>query len=68
MRDSGDTEIELLVGLWQDGFCLDLPSMRFRRALTALNERNADTLILMNGEDANGLPCQNAIRLGKTMG
>ena len=68
LRDSGDTEIELLVCLWQDGFCLDLPSMRFRRALTALDERNADTLILMNGEGADGRPCLNTIRLGKTMG
>ena len=68
LRDSGDTEIELLVCLWRDGLCLDLPSMRFRRALMALDERNADTLILMNGEDADGRPALTAIRLGQTLG
>ena len=67
LRDGGDTEIEGLVCLWRDGLCLDLPSMRFRRALTALDERNADTLILMNGEDADGRPALTAIRLGKTL-
>ncbi len=68
LRDSGGTEIKLLVCLWRDGFCLDLPSMRFRRALMALDERNADTFILMNGEDADGRPALTAIRLGKTLG
>ena len=68
LRDSGDTEIELLVCLWRDGMCLDLPSMRFRQALTALDERNAEALILMNGEDADGRPALTAIRLGKTLG
>lgn len=68
LRDSGDTEIALLVCLWRDGFCLDLPSMRFRQALAALDERNADTLILMNGEDADGRPALTAIRLGQTLG
>lgn len=67
LRDSGDTEIELLVKVWQHDSCLDLPSLRFRRALLALDERNADTLILLNGADADGRPALTAVRLGKTV-
>ena len=54
LRDGGDTEIEQLVCIWQHDCCLDLPSMRFRRSLLELDERNADTLVLLNGMDADG--------------
>ncbi len=66
LRDSGDTEMEQLVYIWQQDCCLDLPSMRLRRALLALDERNADTLILLNGMDAEGRLCPKPVRLGNT--
>ena len=63
LRDSGDTVIEQLVYIWQHDCCLDLPSMRFRRALLALDERNADTLILLNSMDAEGRLCPRPVPL-----
>lgn len=67
LRDSGDTEIEQLVYIWQHDSCLDLPSHRFRLALLALDERNNDTRILLNGMDADGRLCPKAVRLGITL-
>lgn len=67
LRDSGDTVIGQLVYIWQDGCCLDLPCMRFRQALLALDERNADTRILLNGMDAEGRLCPKPVRLGTTV-
>ena len=67
LRERGDTAIELLVCLWQQGLSPDLPSVRFRRSLLALDARNADTRILVNGEDADGRPALTAIRLGNVL-
>ncbi len=67
LRERGDTAIELLVCLWQQGLSPDLPSIRFRRSLLALDARNADTRILVNGEDADGRPALTAIRLGNVL-
>lgn len=49
MTQQQDTKAEYLLTIWKVG-CLDIPSLGLREKLIALNEENADALLLLQGE------------------
>ncbi|MBQ7034562.1 MAG: hypothetical protein IJN34_02375 [Clostridia bacterium] len=45
-----DTRILKLITIWKNGQ-IDLPSLRFRQRMIALNENNKDTDMILQGKD-----------------
>lgn len=61
LKQKQDTKILRMLTMWKDGG-VDLSSYRFRVALVEMNEDNADTAVILRGE--NGLHTK---RLGATL-
>ena len=50
LKEKGDTQIVKCLTVWKGGQ-IDLPSWQFRRALLALDERNCDVELLLQGKN-----------------
>lgn len=50
LKEKNDTQILKSLTVWKGGQ-IDLPSYPFRRALLALDERNCDTELFLQGKD-----------------
>lgn len=61
LKQKQDTKILRMLTMWKDGG-VDLSSYRFRATLVEMNEDNADTAVILQGE--NGLHIK---RLGATL-
>jgi len=51
LKRVGDTKIVRMVSMWKAKYCVDLPSMAFRKALIALDADNTNTEIILLGMD-----------------
>ena len=49
LRENGDTQIVKSLTVWKGGQ-IDLPSYQFRKALLALDERNRDAELILQGK------------------
>lgn len=50
LKNKNDTKIINMLTMWKSGD-IDLPSIRFRKALVELDESNCDTNIIVQGKD-----------------
>ncbi len=51
LKRDGDTKILKIVSMWKEKYCVDLPSMAFRKALVALDADNNNAEIVLLGTD-----------------
>ncbi len=56
LKARGETRIRLLLCLWTDGLCLDVPSRALYTELMKLDPGNGEALVLLMGEH-EGQPC-----------
>lgn len=49
LAEKNDTAIEAVLGMWEDG-CVDIISYKLREKLIALDERNRETLLVLQGQ------------------
>ncbi len=50
LKSDNNTKVVKMLTMWKNGQ-IDLPSIKFRKALVLLNENNNDTEILLQGKD-----------------